>query len=61
MEDVAKLGELLKLPSLDDETISLINAKMRELIGAAKVQLPVDPKLVESIMDEWLNGGKEGE
>jgi len=61
VEDVQKLGDLLKLPNLDDDTIKLINEKVRELIGAAKVQLPVKPELTESIVDEWLNGKKEGE
>lgn len=59
MDDVQKLGELLKLPNLDEDTIKLINGKMRELIGAAQVQQPID--VTEDMMDEWLNGKKEGE
>lgn len=61
MEDVQKLGELLKLPNLDENTIKLINEKMRELIGAAKVQLPATVELTKSIVDEWQNGAKDGE
>lgn len=61
VEDVQKLGKLLELPNLDDETIKLINAKMRELIGSAKVQPPVNKELSATVIDEWLNGGKEGE
>jgi hypothetical protein len=59
VEDIQKLGELLKLPNLDDETIKLINSKMRELIGAAQVQPPLD--LTTDIMNEYLYGKKEGE
>jgi len=61
VEDVQKLGELLKLPNLDEDTIKLINAKMRELIGAARVQQPVQLELNDTIIDEWINGKNGGE
>lgn len=59
VEDVQKLGKLLELPNLDDETIKLINAKMRELIGSAKVQSPLE--MTDSLYAEWTEGLKEGE
>ncbi|WP_211749919.1 hypothetical protein [Paenibacillus sp. Marseille-Q4541] len=64
MDDIAKLGELLKLPNLDEATITLINAKMREMIGETKVlstdQREALNKQVGNILDQWVNG-KEGE
>lgn len=59
MDDVQKLGDLLKLPNLDEETINLINEKMRELIGSAKVQPPLE--MTDSLYAEWTEGKKEGE
>lgn len=66
MDDIAKLGELLKLPNLDEATITLINAKMREMIGETKVMTPGEKEAVmnqmTNVMSKWLNGdGKEGE
>lgn len=60
MDDAAKLGELLKLPNLEEETITLINSKMREYIGDIKPLTPGQKQEVESLMSEWLNGSKEG-
>jgi hypothetical protein len=59
VDDVAKLGELLKLPNLEEETITLINAKMREFIGDVK---PVPPELkqeMQNVMHQWLYGDKK--
>lgn len=61
VEDVQKLGNLLELPNLEAETIKLINEKMRELIGAAKVQSPVQMDMDESVINEWMNGKSGGE
>lgn len=59
MDDALKLGELLKLPNLEEDTITLINAKMREFIGEVK---PISPELkqdVQNLMNEWMNGAKK--
>lgn len=61
MVEATKLGELLKLPNLEEETITLINAKMREFIGEVKPTPPEMKQEVESIMNEWLGAQKEGE
>lgn len=62
VDDVAKLGKLLKLPNLEEKTVTLINSKMREFIGDVK---PIPPELkqeAQNIMYQWLNGAKkEGE
>lgn len=60
VDEALKLGELLTLPDLEEETIKLINAKMREYIGEIKPLSPAQKQEVESIMNEWLNGAKEG-
>lgn len=61
MDDAAKLGELLKLPNLEQETITMINAKMREYIGDIKPLTPAQKDEVASLMSEWINGAaKEG-
>lgn len=57
----AELGELLKLPNLEDETITLINAKMREFIGEVKPTPPEIKQEIETVVDEWLGGAKGGE
>lgn len=59
--DVEKLGELLKLPNLEDETITLINGKMREMIGDIKPLTPAQKAEVESVMNEWIGGGLSGQ
>lgn len=59
VNEATELGELLKLPNLENETITLINAKMREFIGDVK---PISPELkqdVQNLMNEWLNGAKK--
>lgn len=57
----AELGELLKLPNLEDETITLINAKMREFIGDVKPTPPEIKQEIETVVAEWLGGAKGGE
>lgn len=59
MDDALKLGELLNLPNLEEETITLINAKMREFIGDVKPMTPEHKEEMINIMDEWLNGAKK--
>lgn len=60
VDEAAKLGELLKLPNLEDETIMLINAKMRDYIGEIKPLTSVQKEEVTNLISEWLNGAKEG-
>lgn len=61
VEPAAELGELLKLPLLEEETTALINAKMREFIGEVKPTPPAVLQEVQSIMTEWIGAQKEGE
>ncbi len=69
MDDLKTLGELLRLPELEGETVSLINKKMREMINQIVVLTPeqraiqdeINMKNVGSIMKEWLEGQKEGD
>lgn len=66
VDDATKLGDLLKLPDLEEETKQLINAKLRELIGEVKPPVPLTPaqqQEVQSLMSEYLYGlpKKEGE
>lgn len=64
VDDVTKLGELLRLPDLEEETKALINKKMREMIDKAEVVAPSanNPLRDKDIMNEWINGKqKEGE
>ena len=61
MVEAKELGELLKLPNLEDETITLINAKMREFIGEVKPTPPEIKQEIESIMAEWIGAQKEGD
>lgn len=66
VDEISKLGELLKLPNLEEETIKLINSKMREMIGETKVMTPEEKEVVmqqmNNVMNQWLNGSaKEGE
>ncbi|MNW70574.1 hypothetical protein D3C74_499410 [compost metagenome] len=61
VDEASVLGELLKLPNLEEDTIKLINAKMRECISDIKPLSPVQKEEVASLMNEWLNGPpKEG-
>lgn len=59
VDDAAKLGELLKLPNLEENTITLINAKMREFIGDVKPMSPELKQDVQNLMNEWMNGAKK--
>ncbi|ODB56958.1 hypothetical protein A7311_01125 [Paenibacillus polymyxa] len=66
VDDATKLGDLLKLPDLEEETKQLINAKLRELIGEVKPPVPLTPaqqQEVQSLMSEYLYGSpkEEGE
>ncbi|MFD1776658.1 hypothetical protein [Paenibacillus rhizophilus] len=61
MVDVKELGDLLKLPNLEESTIALINEKMRVLIGEVKPLTPAQKQDIESVVAEWLGGPKEGE
>lgn len=61
VDDAIKLGELLKLPNLEQETITLINGKMREMIGEIKPLTPAQKAEVESLMNEWIGGGANGQ
>lgn len=60
MVDVQELGKLLELPNLEPETIVLINAKMRDLIGDIKPVTPQQKEEMQTILAEWF-GGKAGE
>jgi hypothetical protein len=59
VDDAIKLGELLRLPNLEQETVTLINSKMREMIGDIKPLTPAQKQDIQSLMDEWT-GGKQG-
>ncbi|WP_054954962.1 hypothetical protein [Paenibacillus dakarensis] len=59
VDEATKLGELLKLPNLEDDTIKLINQKLRELIGEVKPMPPEVKEQMISVVDEWLNGTKK--
>ncbi len=62
------LGDLLRLPELEADTVSLINSKMREMISQIVVLTPeqraiqdeINMKNVGSIMKEWLEGKQGG-
>ncbi|MNP67350.1 hypothetical protein D3C76_1631730 [compost metagenome] len=61
VDEASKLGELLRLPDLEEETKVLINSKIRECIGEIKPLTPGQKEEVASLMNEWLNGSpKEG-
>lgn len=59
VDEALKLGELLKLPDLELETIKLINQKLRECIGEVKPMGPEMKQELTNIMDEWMNGAKK--
>ncbi|MGF6352481.1 hypothetical protein ABIE27_000377 [Paenibacillus sp. 4624] len=61
VDEAIKLGELLKLPNLEQETITLINGKMREMIGEIKPLTPAQKAEVESLMNEWMGGEANGQ
>lgn len=56
MVEVKELGDLLKLPNLEEETIKLINERMRALIGDIKPLTPAQQQEVETLMTEYLYG-----
>lgn len=56
MVEVKELGDLLKLPNLEEETIKLINERMRLLIGEIKPLTPAQQQYFQSVMDEYFNG-----
>lgn len=56
VDDAIKLGELLRLPNLEQETITLINGKMREMIGDIKPLTPAQKVEMQSLMNEWTGG-----
>jgi hypothetical protein len=60
MKEATELGELLKLPNLEEETTALINAKMREFISEVKPTPPEIKQEIETVVAEWLSG-KGGE
>lgn len=60
MVEVKELGELLNLPNLEKDTITLINLKMREQINKIGTNNAVDKQDVMTIMDEYIHGAKEG-
>jgi hypothetical protein len=60
VDEATELGELLKLPNLESETIILINAKMRELIGEVKPMAPEIEQELQSIVHEYFNGAQQG-
>lgn len=64
VDDAARLGELLKLPNLEEDTITLINLKIREFIGGAKPmsneQLDMKKDEMKKFFDEYLYGVQQG-
>jgi hypothetical protein len=64
MDDALKLGELLKLPDLEEETKALINAKMREFIKGARpltaAEAAIQKEELKDVLHEYLNGAQEG-
>jgi hypothetical protein len=63
VKDATELGELLKLPDLEEETKALINEKMREFIKGARPLTPVEKLQKDELKDvihEYLNGAQEG-
>lgn len=59
VDEATQLGDLLKLPNLEQETITLINKKMREFIGEVKPVAPEMKQQIINVMDEWMNGVKK--
>lgn len=60
VKDATELGELLKLPNLEQETMKLINEKMREFIKDARALTPAEQaaqdKDLKKMFHEYLNG-----
>lgn len=61
MDEAHKLGELLKLPNLEEDTIKLINEKMRLMIGEINPLSSTQKDEIHNIMSEWVDGKMEGE
>jgi hypothetical protein len=64
VKDATELGELLKLPDLEEETKALINEKMREFIKGAKpltaAEATIPKDELKDVIHEYLNGAQEG-
>lgn len=61
VDEAKQIGDLLELPNLEQETIALINQKMREIIKDVKPTPPEVKEQIISVVDEWMNGPrKEG-
>lgn len=60
MVEVKELGELLNLPNLEKDTITLINLKMREQINKIGTNNAADKQDVMTMMEEYIHGAKEG-
>ncbi len=68
MDDLKALGDLLKLPRLEGDTVALINSKMRDMVAQVVVLTPeqraiqdeIDRQMAKSLLDEWT-GGKVGD
>ncbi|WP_091016011.1 hypothetical protein [Paenibacillus amylolyticus] len=64
VKDATELGELLKLPDLEEETKALINKKMREFIEGARALTPAEKENqaedIKAIFNEYLHGTQEG-
>lgn len=64
---IETLSDILKLPNLDDETIRLVNVKLREAIGKLEdVKIETTPQrppdIDETLFYEWTQGlAKRGE
>lgn len=64
VKDATELGELLKLPDLEEETKALINEKMREFIKGARslteAEAAIQKEELKDVLHEYLNGAQEG-
>lgn len=64
VDDVMKLGELLKLPNLEQDTVALINAKMREGISIVRpktaAEIEHEKDQIKNLLEEYMNGPKQG-
>ncbi|WP_028547230.1 hypothetical protein [Paenibacillus taiwanensis] len=63
MDEALRLGELLKLPNLEADTIKLINEKMRIFIGDAQPLTGAQKQEFENDLHDYLFGAakKAGE
>lgn len=64
VKDATELGELLKLPNLEQETITLINKKMRDFISDARsltpAELAAQKEDLKGMFDEYVHGLQKG-